>query len=380
MKLRRSARRSSSRHERFSHPGVCHAVIGGDDTVRTVRLLVVVVLAAGCAGGSVVVGPVAELVTPTSVPIATQEPTQTPATVVPTTPAPEPTTAEQPRNTGTDSPFFSAGADGLITSTGVPVAVLTRTSDSFVVRTPCGLTDTVKTAASLIEAIEIVLDPGHGGPVDTGAVGPNGLVERDLNLDVAFATQADLERRGFSVVLTRTADYETTLATRSALADDLGAALMVSIHHNAPTPGFSATPGPEVFVQNTSPESARLGGLVWTELVNHLSVFSDVEWGAAFDAGVMSVLNSDGFDAYGMIRRPATVTVLAELGYISNRSEAELMATPRYVSVAAAALAEAIERYLRSDAATGRAVNSEPRVFNPNASPVSNDCTDPPLE
>ena len=339
--------------------------------------MVGLLLVSGCSSRGVLVGPEAALATSTPVATATARPTPT----QPPTPTPAPTAAaEEATNTGPDSPFSTAPAQGLITRTGVPVAILAAIGDSFLVRTPCGLSETIDVVESELIGIEVVLDPGHGGPVDTGAVGPNGLVERDLNLDVAFATRGELEDRGVSVALTRTANYETTLATRSALADDLGAALMVSIHHNAPTPGRSAGPAPEIFVQDSSSESSRLAGLLWDELVDHLSIFDDVEWVAAPDAGVMAVLNTDGLDAYGMIRRPETPTVLAELGYISSRSEAELMATPEYVSVAAVALADAIEQYLSSPSAAGRSKNSEPRVFNPNASPVTNDCTDPPLE
>ena len=53
-------------------------------------------------------------------------------------------------------------------------------------------------------------------------------------------------------------------------------------------------------------------------------------WSSARDAGVMTVLNSGGDDAYGMIRRPNTPTALIELGYVSNLSEPQLFDTPEY--------------------------------------------------
>ena len=257
------------------------------------------------------------------------------------------------------------------------MAVLAETPARYVIRTTCGDIATVKLGAPIIEAT-VVLDPGHGGPIDTGAVGRNGLMEKDINLDVARATQIQLQDRGRSVVLSRTGDYAVPLSNRAAFADHLQADLMVSIHHNAPTPGESRTPGTEIFVQSGSHESARLGGLVWEHLVGALLVF-DVGWAAAPDAGVLTVLNSRGADAYGMIREPDTVTVLAELLYMSSAQEAGLMLTEEYVQVAATALADAIESYLTTNA-PGSGYVDEPRVFNPRPAISADLCVEAVLE
>jgi N-acetylmuramoyl-L-alanine amidase len=266
---------------------------------------------------------------------------------------------------------------GVITATGVPVVHLARTGDGDVITTPCGAVATVR-GATPIDAVRVVLDPGHGGPIDTGAVGGNGLVERDLNLDVAVAAVAVLAERGIGAAVTRTADYAVPLPVRAAFADALGVEAMISIHHNAPTPGASPTPGTEVFVQSGSVASAVLGGIVLDEVVAALATF-DIAWSAAPDAGVLLVLNTDGIDAYGMIRRPATPTVLAELGYLSNPAEAELFATDAYVEIAARAIADAAERYL-AGGPMGSTVQPEPRVFDPAAAPGADVCEDPPLE
>ena len=136
---------------------------------------------------------------------------------------------------------------------------------------------------------------------------------------------------------------------RAGLADRVNADLLISVHHNAPTPGPSPRPGTEVFIQSTSEASRRLGGLVWTRVMAALSDF-DIDWTAAPDAGVLSVLSTRGSDAYGMISGPRTVSVLAELAYISNPPEAELFATNEYVEAASDALADAIEGYLTTEA------------------------------
>ena len=263
------------------------------------------------------------------------------------------------------------------TKTGVPVAVLVQAGTGYIVRTTCGQIDYVTTGEPIIETT-VVLDPGHGGPVDTGAMGRNGLMEKDMNLDVARATQVKLQVRGLSVVLTRTGDYAVPLSNRAAFADHLGAQVMVSIHHNAPTPGASESPGSEIFVQSHSASSTRLGGLVWEHLVGALSAF-DIKWAASPDAGVLTVLNTRGADAYGIIREPSTVTVLAELLYISSAQEAGLMLTEEYLDLAATALADAIDAYLNTDA-TGSGYVDEPRVFNPRRGVSADLCVEAVLE
>ena len=78
----------------------------------------------------------------------------------------------------------------------------------------------------------IVLDPGHGG-VETGAVGPGGLQEKDVTLDLARRVKVLLDRQGFTVVLTRDDDRILPLDDRTAIANQNRAELFLSIHLNA---------------------------------------------------------------------------------------------------------------------------------------------------
>ena len=320
-------------------------------------LLVLVVLIGACSGnaGSEV----------TTIPTQITTSTTTTTTTVPTT-----TTTEPP-------PTFPEIARALVTPTGVVVSVLEETATGFRVTTPCGNEATVREGTTL-GTTQVVIDPGHGGQVDTGAVGANGLMEKHLNLEVSQALEADLIVRGIDVVLTRTADYASRLGVRAGLADRVNADLLISIHHNAPTPGPSPRPGTEVFIQSTSEASRRLGGLVWTHVMEALSDF-DIEWTAAPDAGVLSVLSTGGSDAYGMISGPRTVSVLAEMAYISNPVEAELFATTEYVEAASDALADAVEGFLTTEA-TGAGFVAEPRIFNPQPGIGGSLCVDPALE
>jgi hypothetical protein len=104
----------------------------------------------------------------------------------------------------------------------------------------------------------------------------------------------------------------------------------------------------------------------------------DVDWDRAPDAGVMTVLNPEGLDAYGMIRRPETVSALVELGYIANRAEAELYQRPEYVPTAAQAVADAVLAFLQTNRPGSGFV--EGRVFRPRPGVGRDQCIEPDLE
>lgn len=265
---------------------------------------------------------------------------------------------------------------GLITPDGVPVAVLGHgVWGMHRVLTPCG-NQALVSGGRHIHHVEVVLDPGHGGPVDTGAVAPNGLTEKEVNLRVAEAAARMLQERGVSTLLTRIGDYATPLGVRANLADSLDATLLISIHHNAPLQAPSPVPGVEIFHENGSVESRRLAGLIYERVMAAYSVF-EVDWVAQADAGVMAVLNSSGRDAYGMIRLPETTSVLVELGYMSNPAEAELFAQPVYAMVAGQAITDAVLDYLETDKeGTGFVA---PRVFNPQPGVGRDRCVETPL-
>ncbi len=87
-------------------------------------------------------------------------------------------------------------------------------------------------AAGKGPAFTAVLDPGHGGEL-TGAVSPQGDLEKDLTLQIARRVKKRLEAMGGRVVLTRAADARVPLANRAAVANALEADLFVSIHLNS---------------------------------------------------------------------------------------------------------------------------------------------------
>lgn len=332
---------------------------------RLIALVVAVagLATAGCVGGtggtaapatsSSTVGPPSTVASPSTT-VAT-------STVAPTTLSPSSAAAE-PR--------------ALVTPSGAVVTVLAREGEGFRVRTPCFAEAVVD--GRPIPAADVVLDPGHGGE-ETGAVGPNGLTEKEVNLLVAREVEERLEAAGYTVVSTRTADYRTTLRTRAELALALGPRAFVSIHHNAAPDGPSAGPGTETYHQIASAESRRLAGLVYEEVAAAFTPY-DVDWVADADAGAKYRPNDEGGDYYGILRRSAGVpATLSEAAFLSNPAEAELLATPEFRSVEADALARAIERFLETDDPGSGFVEPYPRTepAGPGGGPEG--CEDPPL-
>lgn len=80
----------------------------------------------------------------------------------------------------------------------------------------------------------VCLDPGHGG-VDPGALGPGGLAEKEVVLDVARLAADELKRLGVPVLMTRATDKGLALGDRVRLANEAKARVFVSIHANSAT-------------------------------------------------------------------------------------------------------------------------------------------------
>lgn len=102
----------------------------------------------------------------------------------------------------------------------------------------------------------VVLDPGHGGH-DPGAVGPRGLEEKTVTLDVAKRVRRILSRKDPNLIirLTRESDRFLSLTARTDFANAHGADLFVSIHCNA-APNASATGLETYYLDNTTDKAA----------------------------------------------------------------------------------------------------------------------------
>lgn len=183
--------------------------------------------------------------------------------------------------------------------------------------------------------ITVVIDPGHGGP-DSGAVGVNGLEEKDVNLSVGLALKQELEHRGARVVMTRkvdravAADVEHELAARVDIAQTSGGTLFISIHHNARERIEEARIAQGVFIYYYRPQSADLGRMLADPV-------ADAQ-GARVRAYV--------WRSFHVIRPPAMPSVLVEAGFISNPEEEQKMRAPDYAKRVAMGLADGVERFL----------------------------------
>lgn len=221
--------------------------------------------------------------------------------------------------------------------------VLATLPDGWRVRTPCHGTTTL-THGTPVGRATVVLDPGHGG-AERGAIAASGLAEADVNLQVARDARDALQAAGVTALLTRTGDYELDLATRAEIVTSVAPLAFVSLHHNAAPDGSRASPGSETYYQAGSAGSKRLAGLVFEEVTAALSRYR-IAW-AVYGAGGAQTRPGSHGDYYALLRwTGGVVSVLAELAFMSNPAEAQLLALPDVQRVEGEAVARGIVRYL----------------------------------
>ncbi|MGQ0520430.1 MAG: N-acetylmuramoyl-L-alanine amidase family protein [Actinomycetota bacterium] len=294
--------------------------------------------------------------------------TEAPTTLPPATPAPTAAPAAPPP---------AADAKVLVSPRGVVLPVTGREGAGYRVTTPCGRSAVLHDGTPVTGAT-VVLDAGHGG-VEPGAVGPGGLAEKGLNLEVVEHARNALEKAGVRTILTRTADYRITLVQRAAIVKALDPEAFVSVHHNAEPDGPFPKPGSETYYQVASAQSKRLAGLVYEEVVKALAAYP-VPWVADTDAGAKYRTNVDGDDYYGILRRTQGVpAALAELGFVSNPPEEALFTRADVRQVEGEAVARGVLRFL-----TTRDPGSGFTVPYPRESPAgggggASNCQDPEL-
>jgi len=175
----------------------------------------------------------------------------------------------------------------------------------------------------------VIIDPGHGGG-HPGTIA-NGLVEKDLNLDIALKLIALLEADGrIKVYATRLSDVNPSLAERAIFANGLGD-VFVSIHNNAAA-GVPNANGTETYYYAHA-NDAELGlsskdvaAIMQKHLLNELG---------STDRKIKS-------SALQVLRETTIPAVLVEVGFLTNRAESEKLATAEYRAKAAQALYKGI--------------------------------------
>ena len=227
---------------------------------------------------------------------------------------------------------------------------------------------------SLIRALglkigKIVIDPGHGGH-DTGTIGPNGLEEKDLVLDVGRRLGKLLETRlGAEVVYTRKDDTFIPLETRTAVANQARADLFVSIHANSSRD--AAARGVETYYLNftSSPEALEVAArenavseksiYELRDLVKKIALKEKIEESREFAGDVQESLHS-GLAAKspairdrGVKKAPFIVliganmpSILAEISFVSNPTDERRLETAEYRQRIAESLYRGIAKYV----------------------------------
>jgi N-acetylmuramoyl-L-alanine amidase len=180
----------------------------------------------------------------------------------------------------------------------------------------------------------VVLDPGHGGS-DPGAVGPNGLKEKDVNLDVAKRVKEILASQNIKTALTREGDNYVGLYERSGMANNLDASIFVSIHMNAHENRdangtsvfyycyYNEQKAEEIVRQEKSKE---LANIMQQNLLNFLGLK---------DRGVQQA-------NFAVVRTTNMPAILVEAAFISNYTEENLLAQEYFRQKIAQAIAQGI--------------------------------------
>lgn len=216
----------------------------------------------------------------------------------------------------------------------------------------------------------IVIDPGHGGR-DPGTIA-KGLSEADLTLDVALRLEKLLQKElGVEVVLTRRSDVYVPLEERTAIANRHNADMFLSIHANSSRTSdangietyflsFASSPEAEavaarensaseremhqlpdlikaITLNNKLDESRDLAGMVQESLVSNLRRTNrDVRSRGVKKAPFVVLIGA------------AMPSVLAEISFITNKQELQLLKTAAYKDRIAQALHTAVLRYRKS--------------------------------
>ncbi len=189
----------------------------------------------------------------------------------------------------------------------------------------------------------IIIDAGHGEP-DGGAVGKNGELEKDLNLQIARFLQGYLEQSGAKVIMTRADDNglfdkmtgsirqkkRSDLNTRVKMINEPGVDLCISIHMNKFTD--SRYSGPQVFYSTNQESSKVLAQIVQSEMIGVLEPASKREI-------------KPGNDIY-LLKHAKVPAILVECGFLSNPEEAEKLQDTDYQNRVAWSLYCGIIKYL----------------------------------
>ena len=239
-----------------------------------------------------------------------------------------------------------------------------------------------------LKIVKIVVDAGHGGH-DTGTIGPNGLQEKDLVLDVALKLGKLLEDKlGAEVVYTRDDDTFIPLETRTAIANKEQADLFISIHANSSDDQTAR--GVETYYLNFTSRADALEVAArenavseksiheLQDLVKKIALKEKIGESREFAIDVQRSLYA-GLSAKnptlrnrGVKKAPFVVliganmpSILAEISFVSNPDDAKKLKTNEYRQRIAESLYKGVARYVNS--LSGVKVASKNSRYNANS-------------
>lgn len=186
----------------------------------------------------------------------------------------------------------------------------------------------------------VVLDAGHGSS-DSGKIGINGVLEKDINLSISKKTKKYLEKKGVRVIMTRDKDESLAegengnrkvqdMKARVKRINDTKPDLAVSIHQNSYHE--ESIHGAQVFYYEHS-ESGEKDARILQEAL--LAVDPD------------NTRQVKANTTYYLLKRTEVPILIVECGFLSNQEEAEKLASEDYQKEIAKAIANGIESCLK---------------------------------
>jgi N-acetylmuramoyl-L-alanine amidase len=175
--------------------------------------------------------------------------------------------------------------------------------------------------------VVVVIDPGHGGR-DPGAVGINGLQEKNVIFPISLRVAEILESQGITVVLTRNTDSTLDLQGRVDIAERARGNVFVSIHANAISMSRPDVNGVETYYASES--GRRLAAAIQASMLTATGMN---------DRGVKQA-------RFFVIRRTSMPAALVEVGFVTGASDAPRLADPAWRETAANAIARGILQYI----------------------------------
>lgn len=217
----------------------------------------------------------------------------------------------------------------------------------------------------------VVIDPGHGGK-DQGTTGANGLLEKDLVLDIAKRVKALVEEKlDNEVLLTRETDEFIALEERAAFANRHRADLFVSLHANSSP--FRLASGPETFYLDftTSRESMDIAARENASATKSVADLQDIvkkiaskdkrdesrDFAVKMQGSLFKAQRATGTAKKnrGVKSAPFIVlvgaempSILVEIGFLSNKREENSLKSSDYRQSVAKAVFDGLSTYLSS--------------------------------